>query len=121
MGDALGAEARGFLEQAPAPDEDGEILVIQVDGKGAPMISARELGRRCRPHEATAGETQRHTLKRTEKGLEGPIGKRVMATFDTHEALFQWLHREALKRGYPHKEAVFLADGLEHIWRLQER
>lgn len=154
MVDALGAEARGFLEQAPAPDEDGEILVIQVDGKGAPMISARELGRRCRPHEATAGETQRHsrrhrrrrhgpkirrtkgkksknakvavvgvlyTLKRTEKGLEGPIGKRVMATFDTHEALFQWLHREALKRGYPHKEAVFLADGLEHIWRLQER
>jgi len=154
MVDALGAEARGFLEQAPAPDEDGEILVIQVDGKGAPMISARELGRRCRPHEATAGETQRHrrrhrrrrhgpkirrtkgkksknakvavvgvlyTLKRTEKGLEGPIGKRVMATFDTHEALFHWLHREALKRGYPHKEAVFLADGLEHIWRLQER
>jgi hypothetical protein len=154
MVDALGAEARGFLEQAPAPDEDGEILVIQVDGKGAPMISARELGRRCRPHEATAGDTQRHsrrhrrrrhgpkirrtkgkksknakvavvgvlyTLKRTEKGLEGPIGKRVMATFDTHEALFQWLHREALKRGYPHKEAVFLADGLEHIWRLQER
>jgi hypothetical protein len=154
MVDALGAEARGFLEQAPAPDEDGEILVIQVDGKGAPMISARELGRRCRPHEATAGETQRHsrrhrrrrhgpkirrtkgkksknakvavvgvlyTLKRTEKGLEGPIGKRVMATFDTHEALFQWLHREALKRGYPHNEAVFLADGLEHIWRLQER
>jgi hypothetical protein len=154
MVDALGAEARGFLEQAPAPDEDGEILVIQVDGKGAPMISARELGRRCRPHEAMAGETQRHrrrhrrrrhgpkirrtkgkksknakvavvgvlyTLKRTEKGLEGPIGKRVMATFDTHEALFQWLHREALKRGYPHKEAVFLADGLEHIWRLQER
>lgn len=154
MVDALGAEARGCLEQAPAPDEDGEILVIQVDGKGAPMISARELGRRCRPHEATTGETQRHgrrhrrrrqgpkirrakgkksknakvavvgvlyTLKRTEKGLEGPIGKRVMATFDTHEALFQWLHREALKRGYPHKEAVFLADGLEHIWRLQER
>jgi hypothetical protein len=154
MVDALGAEARGFLEQAPAPDEDGEIFVIQVDGKGAPMISARELGRRCRPHEATAGDTQRHsrrhrrrrhgpkirrtkgkksknakvavvgvlyTLKRTEKGLEGPIGKRVMATFDTHEALFQWLHREALKRGYPHKEAVFLADGLEHIWRLQER
>lgn len=34
MVDALGAEARGFLEQAPAPDEDGEILVIQVDGKG---------------------------------------------------------------------------------------
>lgn len=118
------------------------------------MISARELGRRCRPHEATTGETQRHsrrhrrrrqgpkirrtkgkksknakvavvgvlyTLKRTEKGLEGPIGKRVMATFDSHETLFRWLHREALKRGYPHKEAVFLADGLEHIWRLQER
>jgi hypothetical protein len=44
-----------------------------------------------------------------------------MATCYTHEALFQWLHRETLKRDYPHREVVFLADGLEPIWRLQER
>src|SRR5690606_10541197 len=37
--DAVGAEARPFLEQAPAPDDDGEVLVVQVDGRGAPMLT----------------------------------------------------------------------------------
>ncbi len=43
--DAVGAQARPFLEQAPPPDEDGEVLVITVDGKGAPAISSREYAR----------------------------------------------------------------------------
>jgi hypothetical protein len=30
MVDAVGAGARGFLEQAPPPPGDGDILVIQV-------------------------------------------------------------------------------------------
>ena len=41
MVDAVGERARGFLEQAPPPDEDGEVLVITVDGKGAPAILER--------------------------------------------------------------------------------
>jgi hypothetical protein len=36
--DTLGAQARPFLEQTPAPTEEGEILVIEADGGGAPMI-----------------------------------------------------------------------------------
>jgi hypothetical protein len=35
--------------------------------------------------------------------------------------LFTWLSREADKRGYGEKETYFLADGSEHIWRLQQR
>jgi hypothetical protein len=31
--DAVGAQARPFLAQAPPPADDGEVLVITVDGK----------------------------------------------------------------------------------------
>jgi hypothetical protein len=150
MVDGVGDHARPFLEQLAAPDDDGEILVVQVDGRGAPMITETENQRRRRPHQQ-AGGTRRHgrrlrrrehprkrrnkgdksknaklavvgviySLHRTPEGIEGPINKRLIATFESHEALFVWLHREALKRGYGKKQTVFLADGCEHIWRLQ--
>ena len=152
MVDAVGDQARPFLEQAPAPDHDGEVLVIQVDGRGAPMISEAEYRRR-RQRRRNADGTRRHarrrrrrerprkrrtkgkksknakvaivgvlyTLRRTPDGLEGPINKRLYGTFDSHEALFIWLRREADKRGYGRKQSLFLADGSDHIWRLQQR
>lgn len=151
MVDAAGAQARPFLEQAPAPDDDGEILVIQVDGGGAPHIDLAELLLRRRPR-VTRDETKRHrrrrrrrsrqrprrakgdksknakvafigviyTLGPSEDGSrEGPINKRVYATFESHAALFQWLHPEAVKRGYGTKRTLFLADGAEAIWDQQ--
>jgi len=152
MVDAVGGEARAFLEQAPPPDDEGEILVVQVDAKGAPMISTAEYERRRKPHRRphvlgrhgrrlrrkerprkrrTKGKKSKnakmavvgviYTLKRTPDGLEGPAGKRVYATFESHEALFIWLRREADKRGYGRKPTMFLADGYDTIWRLQEK
>jgi hypothetical protein len=50
MVDGIGEQARPFLEQAPAPEDDGEILIIQPDGRGAPMITFTEYDRRARPH-----------------------------------------------------------------------
>lgn len=152
MVDAAGSEARPFLEQAPPPADDGEILVIQVDAKGAPMIDDIEYSRRCQPkrpksskkrrarrklrrehrrERRTKGEKSKnakmavvgvvYTLGRDEDGeLEGPINKQVFATFESHEALFIWLRHEADKRGYGVKKSAFLADGLDHIWRLQK-
>ncbi len=58
MVDAVGAEAKPFLDQAPPREGDGEVLVIQVDGRGAPMITITERERRARPH------TQRPGTKR---------------------------------------------------------
>jgi len=152
MVDTLGAQARPFLEQAPAPADDGEILVIEADGGGAPMISQVEYQRRCLPKRkrATTGRHHRrqrsrerpkprrtkgqksknsklavvaalYTLKRTPDGLEGPINKRLIATFASHAELFAWLKDEAVKRGYGNKRTVFLADGSEHIWHLQQK
>jgi hypothetical protein len=151
MVDAVGAEARPFLEAAPTPDDDGEILVLQVDGGGAPHIDLAELLLRQRPRAKRSG-TARHrrrdrrrsrqrprrakgdksknakvafvgviyTLRRAEDGTcEGPIHKRLYATFESHAALFKWLHHEAVKRGYGTKRTLFLADGAEAIWDQQ--
>jgi hypothetical protein len=151
MVDAAGAQARPFLEAAPAPDDDGEILVLQVDGGGAPHIDLAELLLRRRPHTKRSG-TARHrrrdrrrsrqrprrgkgdksknakvafvgviyTLRRAADGAcEGPIHKRLYATFESHAALFKWLHHEAVKRGYGTKRTLFLADGAEAIWDQQ--
>ncbi len=53
--------------------------------------------------------------------MEGPVNKRMISTFESHDALFAWLVPEARKRGYGTKPTQFLADGSEHIWRLQRR
>jgi len=153
MVDAVGGEAMGFLEACAAPDEDGEILVIEVDGKGAPMIKSAEYERRCSPKRRGKNGTGRHrrrarrqdrpkvrrtkgkksknakvavvgviyTLRKTRHGLEGPINKRMVATFEGHDALFQRLSKLAEQRGYGHKRTIFLADGSDHIWRAQEK
>ena len=152
MVDAVGAEARPFLEAAPAPKDDGEILVIQVDGGAAPHIDVAELSLRRRSRGPRSG-TARHRRRRRRKerqrprrakgdkskngkvafvgviytlgprheehGREGPINKRIYATFESHAALFKWLHHEAVKRGYGTKRTLFLADGAEAIWEQQ--
>jgi hypothetical protein len=154
MVDAVGLEARPFLDEAAAPEDDGEVLVIAVDGKGAPTISSREYQRRARPRKAR-GKNARHarrdkrrqnprprrapgkksknakvaavgvlyTLQKGEDGrLEGPVNKRVYATFESYRALFEWIHEEAKKRGYGTskcRKVLFIADGADTLWALQ--
>jgi len=154
MVDATGAQARPFLDQAPPPKDDGDVLVITVDGKGAPAISSKEYARRSRPHGSRA-TNQRHarrrrrrayprvrrgpgkksknakmaavgalyTLKRGSDGkLDGPVNKRVFATFESYRALFDWLSVEATKRGYGTSritKVLFVADGADVLWSLQ--
>lgn len=65
-----------------------------------------------------------YTLKRDKDGkLDGPVNKRVYATFEGHRALFEWLHAEARKRGYgtnKFERVLFVADGARVIWTLQQ-
>lgn len=158
MVDAVGEQARPFLEALPAPADDGEILVAEVDAGGAPMISAKEhalrrvpRGPQNRREKRTSARIERrvkrsnrqrprrtkgkksknskmavvaavYTLKRLPDGtLEGPLNKRLIATFGSHDELFRWLRRELDKRGYPRKRTLFLADGSKAIWAAQER
>jgi len=155
MVDATGEQVRPFLDQVGPPDDDGDVLVIEVDGKGAPAISSREYARRTKPRRAKAtngrhGRRARrranprprrapgkksknakvaavgviYTLKRDANGkLEGPINKRVYATFTSYRALFLWLRDEAIKRGYgttKFRKALFLADGAQVLWDLKK-
>ncbi|MEI8258010.1 MAG: ISKra4 family transposase [Deltaproteobacteria bacterium] len=154
MVDGVGAQARPFLEQAAPPDDDGEVMMILADGKGAPTISSREYRRRAQPHQHPKSGTARkqrrarrreeprprrttgkksknakmaavgaiYTLKRVGDELEGPVNKRLYATFESYRALFEWLLREAKKRGYGTAKIVkvlFIADGAETLWDLQ--
>jgi hypothetical protein len=62
-----------------------------------------------------------YTLRKTPDGWEGPINKRLIATFESHDALFRRLHEHAKRRGYGRKRTLFLADGFPAIWARYER
>lgn len=156
--DGLGPFAARLLANMPTPDDDGEILVIQNDDKGAPMLGSAEHARRCKPHKKgrsrkKGARTQRrakrnarprarrpkgvksksknarmakvfviYTLRRNRDGtLEGPINKRVIATFGSRHQAFTTALREAVKRGYGKKPTYFLADGSRAIWAMQQK
>jgi hypothetical protein len=62
--DLLGPVAAAFQWDLPTPDDDGDILVIQVDGKGAPMMTPEEHGKRRRPHKKRVRGQTRRGLRR---------------------------------------------------------
>ena len=62
-----------------------------------------------------------YTLRRLPDGTwEGPVNKRLLATFGGLAALRPRLKREAELRGYGTKRTVFLADGAKALWILQQ-
>jgi hypothetical protein len=63
MVDSVGEHAAEFLKQAPAPDNDGEILVVQADAKGVPMIGSAEYRRRRERRRAPGHATKRHARR----------------------------------------------------------
>lgn len=152
MIDYTGEAAKCFLEQVQAPENEGEILVIEMDAKGTPHMSSKELERRKKPHQEKPSNQRKqkqkarknksvsrkepgrkghsknakmavvgviYTLRQTLNGLEGPINKRVIATYEGHKSLAKMLQKDAIKRGYGVKPTLFLGDGSEHIWRCQ--
>jgi hypothetical protein len=42
----LGRHTSAWFEQAPVPEDDGEVLVIQIDGKSPPTATEEELNKR---------------------------------------------------------------------------
>jgi hypothetical protein len=150
--DQLGPFAEALLACMPVPSDDGEILVIQTDEKGAPMMGSAEHGKRCKRHRKQKRGCQRaarrmnrrhrprvrrkkgdksknarmatvaviYTLRKTGSGaLEGPVNKRVIATFRGRRHLFALARAEAVRRGLNRKKVYFLADGALGLWKLQ--
>ena len=88
----LGRLAEPFAQQQPAPEQDGEVLVIEVDGKCPPTAREEELrqrrGRRakhakacscgCQRHRGQAKRKRRGSKKRRKKGDKSKNGKEVV-------------------------------------------
>jgi hypothetical protein len=87
----LGRQAAPFMQQLAAPPADGEVLVIEVDGKCPPTATAAELSKRrgprrhkqgctcgCQRHRGKARRRARGPKKRRKKGDKSKNGKEVM-------------------------------------------
>lgn len=131
----LGRHTTAWFESAPAPEGDGEVLVIQIDSKANPTATEEELEKRrgkraVNPHPGSQrhrGRTARrrrgpkkrrkkgdkskngkmativvmYTLKQSADGtLEGPINKKVYASYAPKRHAVAIARREADKRGF---------------------
>ena len=88
----LGRQAAAFMRQLKAPAEDGEVLVIEGDGKCPPTATAGELAKRrgkrrprhesdcpcgCQRHRGKAKRQARGSKKRRKRGDKSKNGKEV--------------------------------------------
>ena len=84
----LGRPAHVYLSTGPLPADDGEVLVIECDGKAAPTATAAELAKRrgprrraracphgCQRHRGRAGRQRRGRKKRRKKGDKSKNGR----------------------------------------------
>ena len=64
----LGEHTNQWFESAPAPENDGEVLIVQIDSKGTPTATEGELnkrrGKRAKNHKPVS---QRHRGKKARK------------------------------------------------------
>lgn len=89
----LGREAAPFMKQLAPPAQDGEVLVIEVDGKCPPTATEAELAKRrgqrqprhekdcpcgCQRHRGRAQRKARGRKKRRQKGDKSKNGKEVV-------------------------------------------
>jgi len=129
----LGRHTGAWFEAAPAPEGDGDVLVIQIDSKATPTATDEELEKRRGPrrenphpgsqrHRGRAARQRRGPKKRRKKGdkakngkmativtmytlkrcadgqLEGPINKKVYASYAPKRHAVAIARREANKR-----------------------
>jgi hypothetical protein len=88
----LGRYAAPFVQQQPPPPEDGEVLVIEMDGKCPPTATEAELAKRrgkrhprqekecpcgCQRHRGKAKRQARGGKKRRKRGDKSKNGKEV--------------------------------------------
>src|SRR6185437_9134457 len=83
----LARPAYVYLSDGPLPAEDGDVLVIEVDGKAVPTATEQELARRRRPrigrepgcrcqrHRGRASRQRRGRKKRRKKGDKSKNGR----------------------------------------------
>ncbi len=85
----LGKESRTYMAHAQAPTEEGEVLIIEVDGKATPTATEAELHKRrgkrhakshgcgCTRHRGQAKRACRGKKKRRQPGDKSKNGRRI--------------------------------------------
>jgi hypothetical protein len=131
----LGRHTATWFEAMPAPENEGEVLVIQIDSKANPTATEEELANRrgkrvvnphpgSQRHRGRAARQRRGSKKRRQKGdkakngkmttivtmytlkqsedgsLEGPLNKKVYASYAPKRHAVAIARREADKRGF---------------------
>lgn len=131
----LGRHTAAWFEAMPVPENEGEVLVIQVDSKANPTATEEELTKRrgkrsvnihpgSQRHRGKAARQRRGSKKRRKKGdkakngkmativtmytlkqsedgtLEGPLNKKVYASYAPKRHAVAIARREANKRGF---------------------
>jgi hypothetical protein len=154
----LGKHTCQWFESAPAPEDDGEVLIIQIDSKGTPTATEGELEKRRgkrkkNPHKGSQrhrGRADRkrngpkkrkkkgdksknakmativvmYTLKKGDDGsLEGPVNRKVYASYAPKRHAVAIARREADKRGFTQesgKTIQIVTDGDNDLERYIE-
>jgi len=131
----LGRHTQDWFKIQPPPQDDGEVLIIQIDSKGTPTATDEELKKRQgkrkpNPHPGSQRHRRRdarkkrgskkrkkkgdksknakmativvmYTLRRAADGsLEGPINKKVYASYAPKRHAFAIARRQADARGF---------------------
>lgn len=82
----LGRHSAAWFEQAPPPEDDGEVLIVEIDSKATPTATDAELGKRrgkrapnphpdSARHRGRAARKRRGSKKRRKKGDKSKNGK----------------------------------------------
>lgn len=142
--DKLGPLAAEAWDDVPLAD--GEVVMLQADGRGLPRIQPQEMAKRCKPHSKgkgrrrakrtskprrTKGQKAKHkkrvtvgiitTWRRVDDGeCWEMVGKKVVANLGGAEPVFRLLAKELAGLGPGEHEVFFLSDGDPHLERLQK-
>ena len=136
MGQLLVAEAAeavpDFRAKAPAPSDEGELLVLMPDAKGVNMVRPVEKappGSKLAPRpverqgkkKMVAGDAWAiYTMNPELCCPPKPINRTTQAFLGTKREAFEMLAADAKRRGYGTKKTLFLADGDPDQWALQQ-
>ena len=63
----LGSYTSAWFEQSPAPTDDGEVLVIQIDSKAIPTATEEELAKRRQPRQHQEKGRRQRQLQRLQR------------------------------------------------------
>lgn len=123
----LGRHSQAWFEQRPRPEGDGDVLIIQIDSKGAPTATASELERRRgerrkRPDNASPRHRSRERRKRWPKKARRKKGdKSKNAKMATMFVMFT-LKREGGKLLGPINRVVYASFATKaHVFAVARR